>query len=51
MINFSDDDNYLRGIHLHLKEAGAAPGWKARDLWAGKDLGPIQDDYTFVLKR
>ena len=51
VINFSDDDNFLRGINLHLKEAGAVPGWKARDLWAGKDLGPIRDDYKFVLKR
>ena len=51
IINFSDDDSFLRGIHLHLKEAGAGPGWKARDLWAGKDLGPIRDDYTFTLKR
>ena len=51
IINFSDDDSFLRGIPLHLKEAGAAPGWKARDLWTGKDLGPIQDNYTFTLKR
>ena len=51
IINFTDDDAFLRGIKLHLKEAGAASGWKARDLWAGKDLGPIQDDYKFVLKR
>ena len=50
IINFNDNDSFLRGITLHLKEAGAAPGWKARDLWAGTDLGPVQDDHNFVLK-
>ena len=51
ILNFTDDDSYLRGIHLHLKQAGAGSGWKARDVWQGKDLGPINDDYQFVLKR
>ncbi len=50
IINFNDDDSFLRGITLHLREAGAAPGWKAHDVWAGKDLGSIQDDYSVILK-
>ncbi len=51
VFNFGEDQSYLRGIHLHLKEAGAGSGWKARDVWAAKDLGPIKDDATFVLRR
>ena len=51
IFNFGESETSLRGIKLHLKEAGAANGWKARDLWAAKDLGPIKDDATFTLKR
>jgi alpha-galactosidase len=51
IFNFGEDESLLRGISLHLKEAGAAPGWKARDLWAGQDLGRITDKPSFVLKR
>ncbi len=51
VFNFGEDETFLRGIHLHLKEAGAADGWNARDVWAAKDLGPITDDYRFSLKR
>ena len=51
VFNFGQDESFLRGIHLHLKEAGAGDGWKARDLWAGKDLGKIDDDYRFSLKQ
>jgi alpha-galactosidase len=51
VFNFGEDETFLRGITLHLKEAGAANGWKARDVWAGKDLGKIDDDYKFTLKR
>jgi len=49
--NFGEDESFLRGINLHLKESGAGPGWKARDVWAAKDLGTITDDYKFSLKR
>ncbi len=45
VFNFADHRAYLRGISLHLKEAGAGSGWKARDVWAGKDLGAINDTY------
>jgi alpha-galactosidase len=51
VFNFGEDENFMRGIHLHLKEAGAASGWKARDLWTGKDLGPVHEDTAFDLKR
>jgi alpha-galactosidase len=51
IINFGEDDNYLRGINLHLKEAGAGAGWKARELWTGKDLGSIQNGSKFIIKR
>ena len=51
IFNFGEDEAFLRGISLHLKEAGAANGWKARDVWGAKDLGNIKDDYKFTLKR
>ena len=51
VLNFGEDETFLRGVHLHLKEAGAGPRWKARDVWAAKDLGAVGDDYRFSLKR
>jgi alpha-galactosidase len=51
IFNFGEDDSYLRGIQLHLKEAGAGNGWKVRDVWAAQELGPIKDDFKFTLKR
>jgi alpha-galactosidase len=51
IFNFGEDESMMRGIHLHLKEAGAAAGWKARDVWTGKDLGPIHEEANFTLKR
>lgn len=51
VFNFADDETFLRGISLHLKQAGAGQGWKARDVWGGKDLGPIDDSYRLSLKR
>lgn len=50
VFNFSDDETFLRGIKLHLKEAGSGDGWKARDVWAGKYLGKIHDDSSFTLQ-
>jgi Alpha galactosidase C-terminal beta sandwich domain len=41
----------MRGIRLHLKEAGAGNGWKAYDVWEGKSRGKIDDDYKVALKR
>jgi alpha-galactosidase len=51
VFNFGEDETFLRGITLHLKEAGAGNGWLARDVWAAKDLGKIDDNYKFSLKR
>ncbi len=51
IINFGEDQTFLRGIGLHLKEAGVKPGMKARDVWGAKDLGSIKDDYKVTLKR
>ncbi len=51
VINFGEDENFVRGIPLHLKEAGVKPGMKAHDIWEGRDLGPITDDYKYSLKR
>ncbi len=51
IFNFGEDETFLRGIGLHLEQAGAGKGWKARDLWTGKDLGPIHNDYATDLKR
>ncbi|AFL90500.1 alpha-galactosidase [Terriglobus roseus DSM 18391] len=51
VINFGEDTTFLRGIPLHLKEAGVTSGMKARDVWAAKDLGAIKDDYKVALKR
>ena len=51
VINFGEDQTFLRGIPLHLKEAGVTGSMKARDVWAAKDLGSIKDDYKVTLKR
>jgi alpha-galactosidase len=51
VINFAESKTLLRNIGLHLAQAGAANGWKARDVWAAKNLGPIQDDYKFTLDK
>jgi alpha-galactosidase len=51
VFNFGEDETFLRGFSLHLEEVGASSGWSARDLWAGKDLGPIDNAYKFTLRR
>jgi alpha-galactosidase len=51
IINFGEDFTFLRGINLHLKEAGVKGGTKARDVWNAKDLGGIDDNYKVGLKR
>ena len=51
VFNFGEDESFLRGIGLHLEQAGAANGWKAHDVWSGKDLGTIDNDYKFTLNR
>ena len=49
IFNFGEDESFLRGINLHLKKTG--DGWKARDVWSAHDLGNLNDDYKFTLKR
>jgi alpha-galactosidase len=51
VFNFGEDETFLRGISLHLDQAGAANGWKAYDVWSGKNLGKIDNDYKFALNR
>jgi alpha-galactosidase len=51
LFNFGEQRSYLRGIKLHLSEAGAADGWHARDVWAAKDLGSIKDTTSFTIPR
>ena len=51
VINFGEDFTFLRGINLHLKEAGVKGNMKARDVWGAKDLGSINDDYKVTLRR
>jgi alpha-galactosidase len=41
----------MRGIRLHLKELGFPKPVKARDVWAGKDLGTIADDWKTTVPR
>jgi len=51
IFNFGEQRSYLRGIKLHLKEAGAGDDWHARDIWAAKDLGAIKDSASFSIPR
>ena len=49
IFNFGESASDLRGISLHLKEAGIKGSPKARDIWAAKDLGPITDNHKFTI--
>lgn len=51
IFNFGEMETFMRGINLHLNQAGAGAGWKARDVWGAKNLGSIQDDYKFTLQK
>jgi len=51
VFNFTDTPSEMRGIGLHLKEAGFKGQVSARDVWAAKDLGKIGDDYKFSLPK
>jgi alpha-galactosidase len=51
IFNFGESDPDLRGVGLHLKEMGFNGQVTARDVWAGKDLGRIGDDYKFILPK
>ena len=51
IFNFGETASEMRGISLHLKEAGFLGHAIARDVWAAKDLGPISDDTKFSVPR
>jgi alpha-galactosidase len=46
IFNFGSSPTEMRGISLHLRAMGMGGGTvTARDVWAGKDLGKIRDDF------
>jgi alpha-galactosidase len=51
VFNFGEDTTNLRGISLHLAQAGVKGSPKARDIWAAKDLGPITDNPKFTIPK
>jgi alpha-galactosidase len=51
IINFTDTPAEMRGIGLHLKDAGLGASVTARDVWAGKDLGKIDDNYKLSVPK
>jgi alpha-galactosidase len=52
IFNICQDRTEMRGLRLHLKEAGFPSGTAhARDLWAGKDLGMIKDTDVFTIPK
>jgi len=52
IFNLAEGQSAMRGLRLHLKEAGFPSGTAhARDLWAGKDLGVIKDTDVFTIPR
>jgi alpha-galactosidase len=52
IFNVSEGHSAMRGLRLHLKEAGFPSGTAhARDLWAHKDLGALKDTDVFSIPR
>jgi alpha-galactosidase len=51
IFNFGEAPANLAGISLHLNQIGFTGSAKARDIWAGKDLGSIQDNTKFLVPR
>jgi alpha-galactosidase len=51
IFNFGEAVTDLRGISLHLAQAGVKGSPHARDIWAAKDLGPITDTTRFTLPK
>jgi alpha-galactosidase len=43
IFNIANDRAQMRGMRLHLSEAGYPNGAHAYDVWTGKDLGKIED--------
>ncbi len=48
---FNFGESAMRGIGLHLKQMGLHGKVTARDVWAGKDLGKIGDDWRTIVPR
>jgi alpha-galactosidase len=52
ILNLANNRSTMRGLRLHLKEAGFPSGTAhARDLWEHKDLGTIKDTDVFTIPR
>jgi alpha-galactosidase len=51
IFNFGETASEMRGIGLHLKDAGFAGQVMARDVWAGKELGKIGEGTKFSVPR
>lgn len=51
IINIASDRSKMRGMTLHLKEAGFPHGAHATDLWTGKDLGRITEKDTMLIPK
>jgi alpha-galactosidase len=51
VFNFGESASNLRGISLHLAQAGVKGSPKAHDIWGAKDLGAITDTTKFNIPR
>ncbi len=51
IFNFGEQRSYLHGSSLHLNEVGLLTGWRARNVWEGKDLGEISESSSFTIPR
>jgi alpha-galactosidase len=51
IFNFAGDRAQMRGMRLHLKEAGYPNGAHARDIWTGKDLGVVKEGDVMPIPR
>jgi alpha-galactosidase len=51
IFNVGEDRNQMRGMTLHLAEAGFPNGAHAYDVWAGKSLGHISDTYPLTIPK
>ncbi len=49
IFNFGSSPTEMRGIGLHLEEMGMPSRVAARDVWAGKDMGRIGDDFRTTI--
>lgn len=51
IFNFGEDASNLRGISLHLAQAGVKGRVKGHDIWAGKDVGAVTDTTGFTVPK